>query len=146
MRTRTVLAFAVLVLLSASACDGEGGEFNVDLTGENEVCDDPDACGGEGSGSATVTIDPDQNEVCYEIDLEGVEGTNASHIHEAPEGEVGDVVVDLAYTGDDSGADDCVDGVDEGVLEDILDNPSDYYVNVHTEQLPDGAVRGQLES
>jgi hypothetical protein len=146
LKTRALLAFGVVVLLAASACGDEGAEFNVDLAGENEVCDDPNACGGDGSGTATVTIDPDQNEVCYEIELEGVEGANAAHIHEGAEGEAGDPVVDLAYTGDDSGVDDCVDEVDEGVLEDILDDPSGYYINVHTEQLPDGAARGQLES
>lgn len=142
---RFFVACAV-VLLVFPACADEGGAFEVDLSGANEVCDDPEACGGDGSGTATVDINSDENEVCYTFELEGMENVNAAHIHEGEEGQSGDPVVDLAYEGDDSGGEGCVDGVDEGLLEDILDNPSAYYVNVHTEDYPDGAGRAQLES
>ena len=57
----------------------------------------------------------------------------------------GDPVVDLAYEGDDSGGEGGGDGGEESLLEDILDEPSGYYVNVHTEKYPDGAGRAQLE-
>lgn len=140
----SIVLFAVVLVVGS--CTDEGDEFEVELSGENEVCDDPEACGGSGSGTATIEIDSDENEVCYTFELEGVEDVSAAHIHEGEEGQPGDPVVDLAYQGDDTGADDCVDGVDEGLLEDILDNPSGYYVNVHSEQYPDGAGRGQLET
>ncbi len=140
---RLSVACCAAVLLFG-ACGDEGGDFEVELSGANEVCDDPEACGGDGSGTATIEIDSDENEVCYSFELEGVEGVNAAHIHAGSEGQSGDPVVDLAYDGDDEGAEACVDGVDEEVLEDILDSPSDYYVNVHTERYPDGAGRGQL--
>lgn len=134
-----------IVLLLLGACGDEGGDFEVQLAGANEVCEDEDACGGNGSGRATVDIDSDENEVCYTFELDGVEGVNAAHIHEGEEGQSGDPVVDLAYDGDDDGGEGCVDDVDEDVLEDILDSPSEYYVNVHTERYPDGAGRSQLE-
>lgn len=140
MRRVGILLTAVLVLV---ACGGdEGAEFRTDLAGANEVCEDPNACGGDGSGTATITLDADEGEVCYEISLEGVEGVNASHIHEGEEGAGGDPVIDLTGL-DDEGGSACVDA-DEGVIEDIIDDPSGYYVNVHTEDLPDGAARGQL--
>ena len=135
-------AAALLVL---PACADEGGDFEVELEGANEVCDDPDACGGDGSGAVTIEIDSDENEVCYTFELEGLTGVNAAHIHEGEEGQSGDPVVDLAYEGGDEGGEGCVDGIDEDLLEDILDDPSGYYVNVHTEDLPDGAGRAQLE-
>ena len=143
-RSRALVGFSAALLLLAS-CSDEGGDFEAKLSGANEVCDDPDACGGEGSGTATIEIDSDENEVCYTFELEGVEGVNAAHIHEGEEGQSGDPVVDLAYEGDDSGGEGCVDGVEESLLEDILDEPSGYYVNVHTEKYPDGAGRAQLE-
>lgn len=146
MRQRGWLVRCGLILLLLGACADEGGNFEVQLSGANEVCDDPDACGGSGSGTATIEVDSDENQVCYSFELNGVEGVNASHIHEGAAGQSGDPVVDLAYEGDDEGGEGCVDGVDEGVLEDILNSPSGYYVNVHTEQYPDGAGRGQLAS
>lgn len=147
MRTirSAALILVSLLVVAFVACGDEGGDFEVSLSGDNEVCDDPQACGGPGSGAATVEINSDENEVCYTFELENVEGANAAHIHEGADGESGDPVVDLAYAGDDSGADDCVDGVEEGLLEDILDDPSGYYVNVHSDEYPDGAARAQLE-
>ncbi len=140
MRRVGILLVAVLVVV---ACDGDdAAEFRTDLAGANEVCEDANACGGEGSGSATITLDADEDEVCYDISLEGVEGVNASHIHEGEEGVAGDPVIDLTGL-DDEGGSACVEA-DEGLIEEIIDDPSEYYVNVHTEDLPDGAARGQL--
>lgn len=138
---------AVTALLGASCNEGddEGGSFSLDLSGDAEVCDG-DTCGGPGTGTAEVTINTDRNEVCYEISLEEVTGVTAAHIHAAPEGEAGDVVVDLEYDGDDEGAEACVDGIDEGTLEEVSEEPARHYLNVHSDEYPDGAVRAQLES
>jgi hypothetical protein len=38
----------------------------------------------------------------------------------------------------------CVQGVDAGVISDILANPAGFYVNVHNPDFPGGAIRGQL--
>ena len=148
MKLAKVVAALFLVLgvfVSCNEGDDEGGNFDISLSGGAEVCEDESACGGEGSGSAELEINSDRNEVCYEIELEGVENVSAAHIHAAPEGEAGDVVVDLQYEGDDAGGDACVDDIDESVLEDISEEPERHYVNVHSEDYPDGAVRGQLD-
>lgn len=136
--------FAVLVLFTGCTED-EGESFEVTMSGSNEVCDDPDACGGDGSGTAEITLDADANEVCVDITTD-VDGINASHIHEGEEGESGDPVVDLSpnVAAGGSEVDGCVSGVEEELIEDILADPAGYYVNVHTEELPDGAGRGQL--
>ncbi|MDQ3646416.1 MAG: CHRD domain-containing protein, partial [Actinomycetota bacterium] len=110
MKRSWVVSLVVALALLGGACnegDDEGGSFELELSGAAEVCDEGGKCGGDGSGTATVDINSDQNEICYEITLEGVEGANASHIHEAEEGESGDVVVDLAYTGEEGER--CVD-------------------------------------
>ena len=43
-------------------------------------------------------------------------------------------------------SDGCINGVDPALVADIAANPEDYYVNIHTDAHPNGAVRGQLES
>lgn len=147
MKRMWITALVVVFAMVGAACNegnDEGGGFELELSGAAEVCDEGGKCGGDGGGTATVDINSDQNEICYEITLEGVEGANASHIHKAEEGEAGDVVVDLAYTGEEG--EKCVDGIDEGDLEDIAEEPSEYYLNVHSEELPDGAARAQLGS
>jgi hypothetical protein len=104
---------------------------------------DPDA-----TGQADLRLNQGQRRVCFDVSWTNVDGTvNAGHIHIAPVGVPGAIVVPLfagsfAGTGDIS---DCVEGVDRGLIKAIRKNPSAYYVNVHS--LPNfaaGAVRGQL--
>ena len=44
---------------------------------------------------------------------------------------------------DDNDSDDC-DEVPEALRDEIRNNPAGFYVNVHTADYPDGAIRGQL--
>ncbi|HYO61669.1 MAG TPA: CHRD domain-containing protein [Actinomycetota bacterium] len=148
MNGLAAVGVAIVLVLTGTACnegDDEGGSFSLELAGDAEVCEG-DTCGGDGAGTAEVTINSDQNEICYEIALDGVQDVTAAHIHAAPEGEAGDVVVDLDYAGDDAGAEGCVDGIDESILEEVSEEPGRHYLNVHSEEYPDGAARAQLES
>ena len=124
-------------VVSASAAVG-GVPFTVELTGEAEVTPgDPD-----GSGTATVTINPGLGEVCWSIEVAGVEPITAAHIHKAPSTTNGPVVVpfDPAW---DSGC----RTVERDLALDIVLHPSSYYVNVHNSEFPPpaGALRGQLD-
>ena len=108
------------------------------LDGNDEV---PTKGDPNGRGEARVFgIDNEANTLCYVIEVEKIEPTTAAHIHEAPEGVAGDVVVTLARPtdGDSAGC------VATPLAAEILANPGDYYVNVHNEEYPGGAVRGQL--
>lgn len=140
-----LVAFAVFLGAGCNEGDDEGGSFSLALSGEAEVCDG-DTCGGGGTGSADIEINSDRNELCYEISLDDVEDVTAAHIHAAPEGEAGDVVIDLEYAGDDTGAEECIDGIDENILEDVSEEPERHYLNVHSEEYPDGAARDQLRA
>lgn len=123
-----------LALTGCNRGNDEGGKFDIKLSGEEEVCEAVGACGGTGSGEATIEINSDQNEVCHDIKLEGVKEVTAAHIHEGEKGKAGPVVVDLKYQGDDSGSEGCVDGVDESTLEKISKDPDKHYLNVHSRQ------------
>lgn len=142
-RPARLLSLAAAVALGAAmltplSADAGGRPFTTMLSGANEVGGgDPD-----GSGTARVWVNPGTNVVCYELTVTNVDGAVAAHIHHAPVGVNGPVVVPFAApaSGTSSG---CVDVARE-LARDIVMHPEDYYVNVHTAVVPAGAVRGQL--
>ena len=147
---KKISLLVMLFVLPLTACnpgDDEGGTLTAELSGGKEVCEQADRCGGTATGTADVEINSDQNELCYELELNGVQNVTVAHIHAGEEGEAGPVLINLNYEGNDSGTDNlvCLDGLKESDLEDISEEPGEYYVNVHSEQYPDGALRGQLE-
>ncbi len=136
------LALALAGPASAAKLGGadQGGrQLTTTLTGEQEVpvLGDPD-----GIGFATVTVNPGQGVLCYELSVSGIAPATAAHIHEAPVGVAGPVVVGLQppTSGFSSG---CVE-VGRALAKDILKTPADYYVNVHNAEFRGGALRGQL--
>lgn len=99
----------------------------------------------DGTGTALLTVNHGQREVCWELSVTDVTlPATAAHIHKAAAGIRGSVVVWLSAPDATGHASGCVSGSDGDVLRDILTNPADYYVNVHTTDYPAGAVRGQL--
>ncbi|CAA9398183.1 MAG: hypothetical protein AVDCRST_MAG22-1221 [uncultured Rubrobacteraceae bacterium] len=137
-----IVALAIAGPASAAKLGGadQGGrQLTTTLTGAEEVPvpGDPD-----GIGFATVTVNPGQGVLCYKLSVSGIAPATAAHIHEAPPGEAGPVVVTLEPPTDGS-SDGCVE-VDRAEAEDILKNPADYYVNIHNAEYPAGALRGQL--
>lgn len=140
-----VVGVVAAALLLAACADDDATELSAELSGPAETCENPNLCGGEGSGEATLTFKPQEEEICYDLSVEDVADPNAAHIHAAPEGRPGDVVVDLEFSAEGSNVrgEGCV-AAEQDVIEEILDQPADYYVNVHSDEFPDGAARGQL--
>jgi hypothetical protein len=73
--------------------------------------------------------------------VQGIAPATAAHIHDDDFGVPGGVVTLKAPTKGASGG--CTT-VGRSLVQDIADNPSGYYVNVHNADFPAGAVRGQL--
>jgi hypothetical protein len=95
-------------------------------------------------------VDGDPMTLCYVLLVDKIAPAVAAHIHEAPAGQNGPVVVNLAAPADGNAADCLTEGeagkfVGGQTVADILANPGDYYVNVHNADYPGGAVRGQLQ-
>ncbi len=63
--------------------------------------------------------------------------------HVGPAGVNGPVVVPLAPPSEGT-VNACTTGVDPQLIKSIIQNPQDYYVNVHNSDFPAGAIRGQL--
>jgi hypothetical protein len=121
--------------------NGENRRLRAKLSGAAEV---PGPGDPDGSGSARITLRPEQGEACFELSVSNIEPATAAHIHEGAEGVAGPVVIPLDPAPTAGSSEGCVSGVDTALLRNILQNPRQYYVNVHNEEFPDGAVRGQL--
>ena len=116
-----------------------GKRLQTDLVGSEEV---PNPGDPDGSGTAVLRINSGQEQICYTLEVTGIAPATGAHIHEAPAGKAGPVVVHLTppTDGTSSGCED----VDRALAKDIRKNPEDYYVNVHNAEFPRGALRGQL--
>ena len=134
-----IVALAISLLATSPVLAG-GRPFSTSLSGPAEVpAGDADA-----SGTATVWVNPGTGTVCYDWSVtNAATPILAAHIHHAPVGVAGPVVVPLPPTGPSSGAG-CTSGVDRSLALDIIRHPSDYYVNTHNAEFPAGVARGQL--
>ncbi len=118
--------------------------LTAELTGSTQVPGPGDPAG-SGSFRSTIVLNEAAGELCYELEVAdlGSEVT-AAHIHRGAEGEAGEVHV--ALTPPLGGpVEECVT-VNATELVPLMDDPDQFYVNVHSQGHPDGAVRGQLEA
>lgn len=137
-RCTAVLALGLTIVVGSATAASAANVFTTRLSGAEEV---PNAGDPDGSGFAVVAVIPEAGLVCYGVVVFGIAAATAAHIHEAPRGVAGPVVVHLddPSRGASSG---CVADAEEAA--DIAADPGDYYVNVHNAQFPGGALRGQL--
>jgi hypothetical protein len=141
-----VIASVTLISLLATgvALAGGGGAPRVTtLSGAEEVGPGgvPGAGDPDGSGFASVWLNHGQGRVCWEITFSDIAPPFAAHIHAAPAGVNGPVVVPL-FPPIAAG---CRE-VDRDLIKAIIQDPELYYVNVHNADFPGGALRGQLSN
>ena len=156
MRSRrkpVAIAAAALVGLGAGAgatvAVGQGGQgdqalFGV-LRGANEIGENGERGAGDpdGRGSATGIIDGGR--LCFGLMVANIEDPAAAHIHRGRRNQNGPVVIELRppEDGDPGAVSGCV-SVRSALARQIRRNPAGFYWNVHTQDYPGGAVRGQL--
>jgi hypothetical protein len=140
---RKVLLFVSLIAIALVTYGDDGGrKFTLILTGAEEA---PGPGDPDGIGFATLRLNPGTGQVCFDIRVENITlPATGAHIHEAPAGSPGPIVVPLTAPDESGSSSGCVEADREQILE-IIREPEGYYLNVHT--LPDfgpGAVRAQL--
>lgn len=127
--------------LHSSYYETDGGRrLTSELLGANEA---PGPGDPDGSGYAEIILNQGQGTISYELTVENIAPATAAHIHFAPAGVAGPVVVALTAptNGMSSGV---INNVDPDLIKAIRQNPGAYYVNVHNSEYPAGALRGQL--
>ena len=139
---------AMLVVAATTIAVASGRPLATTLSGAQEV---PSGAGdADGTGTAEFTLNGGQEEVCYELTWQNLDGTvQNAHIHEAPTGDNGGVVVSL-FLGESFAGTGSASGCDPGdatraEIQRILKDPSGFYVNIHDSVRPAGAIRGQLD-
>ena len=131
-----VLIAAVPVVASESGADARA-TLEASLTGDKEV---PGPGDPNGRGDAEVKVH--KARVCYELEVERIKPATAAHIHRGGPSVAGPVVVELKAPTDGS-SEGCA-AISNELSKKLREHPSRYYVNVHNDPYPDGAVRDQL--
>lgn len=145
------LATAGIATSLTSSVFAQEQKFMAKLSGQEEV----PPTDSQATGMAEFTVMGDNVE--YTVDASNIEAVTAGHIHSGKQGENGPVVVTL-FTNDSPTNEVSETG---SITADKLEGPmagkqltdlatamtnGETYVNVHTEQNPDGEIRGQISS
>ena len=128
-----------LAMSLAGAASAQMVMLNAKMDGKSETPPaDPKA-----TGDAMIHVDAAKNQVCYTIHVKDLTSATAAHIHKGAAGVAGPPVVMLKAPDASGKVEGCADAKPD-VVKDLVSNPGDYYVNVHSAEYKGGAIRGQL--
>jgi CHRD domain/Protein of unknown function (DUF3455) len=152
----TVAATSAVLAVSAASASGDvtpsaGLTVPADSTGRPAVLiasmeGRNEVSAGAPAGQALELIGIDGNRLTYSVSWRGLGTPTEAHIHAAARGVDGPVVVPLFTTppSTDGFASGTVTVADPSVLDAMRSNPGGFYADLHTDDFPNGAVRGQL--
>jgi len=130
------LVTLVFVALASSASAAMHPELGAKLLGKNERPKGSPT----GHGIVNLTLSARTGKVCWAFEIAGLGKPAVAHIHRAPAGKSGPILVPLGAAYKAKG---CTTAAKKTVAA-IESSPNAYYVNVHTSKYPAGAIRGQL--
>jgi hypothetical protein len=125
--------------LEEAAVEKTSETYKADLTGAQE----PGGGDPDGYAKAEISVSDDLDQICWDInDVHGIGPVTGAHIHKGAPGVNGPVVLTLKMA-NEGGIKGCTSS-SEWKEDSLKDNFRSYYVNVHTSEYPNGAIRGQL--
>jgi hypothetical protein len=154
----TLLLAAMLLLSVPAVAAGPDHNFRAHLSGGEEVPPNDSRA----TGQAIFKLDRAGESIDYKLIVANIQNVTMAHIHLAPVGQNGGVVVWLypdappmqLIPGRSDGvlatgtitASDLVGALEDADLADLVEEmrTGNAYVNVHTSQFPGGEVRGQI--
>jgi hypothetical protein len=134
-----VLGLSAGAASAAGSANHTGTPLVATLDGKAEVPGPGDA---DGNGEFSGWFDAGRGRICYTLGVGSLASPTMAHIHRGSAQTAGPVVVALANPVHNI-AETCAP-VDKGLVQEIVANPSGFYVNVHTTAHPSGAIRAQL--
>ena len=139
----TVLVVGMFVSMVLVGTAGAYKPRNATLKGSVEV---PGPGDPNGSGHARLKVYPAKGKICYRVAWSRIQNPAAGHIHKGPAGVAGPVKVtlfDKVISANDYYSA-CAKGLANKLVRKIKEHPKRFYVNLHNETYPDGAIRGQV--
>ncbi|MFH8931812.1 CHRD domain-containing protein [Streptomyces pristinaespiralis] len=125
----------------------KGGKLRALANGAQEVANNDATKVNDRDGKAVTFLHPKGTTVDFSLAWADIKAPAAAHIHKGDFGKNGDVVLGFFDKPVPEGLF-AVSGrlhdQHAGLVKEIRDNPWGFYSNIHTEEFPDGAVRGQL--
>jgi CHRD domain len=142
LRVFVVLGLTGMVVgVAMAGAQGRSNEFDATMRGSSESPKGP------ASARGTFTVEFRRGQACYRLSARGLGSRPvAAHIHKGAAGTNGGIVIDLRPTFRGTSprvSEKCVPAR-ASIVSAIRRNPAGYYANVHTQQNPAGAARGQL--
>ncbi len=144
-KSRLALLITALALVGgvlASPASAHSSEQKARLTGGEVIPNEGDP---DGTAKAHFKTASEIEVVCYTFTFSRIQRPTSGHIHEGSRGIAGPVVVDL-FSDDGNPREGCAFEVDPATIEAMQYNPNGYYTDLHNDEYPDGALRGQLET
>jgi len=142
--TTTVVASSLaLAVATTASAGGTIHTFCLTMTGDQEVPPaDP-----TGFASGVLTIDTATNTIAWDFAYTNIAPPTLMHIHVGAAGVNGGVVVNMGVA-TSGGPNTLINSTTTSTanINNILANPSGFYVNIHNSPFPAGVVRGQLDS
>lgn len=140
MRSIVAVGLAVLAIpaLALAASQSMSPVVSSKLKGVNEV---PTKGDPDGTGLVVVTFNAAKGTTCWKFKGVSKIGTPlAAHIHKGKKGVAGPIAIPFGAAYKASGCQKAA----KKLIEAIETNPNRYYVNIHNNRYPGGALRGQL--
>jgi hypothetical protein len=147
MRLRYLALLAAAGLLAVFAIPSFAAikkvQLESKLSGKKEIPGPGDT---DAKGEGAFTVNVPKGKFKYFVEFEDMDDPDAAHIHKGDKANAGPVKIPLFEDEvTQSPAQGVVTDVRERLLKKIAKNPQDWYVNLHNEEFPDGAIRGQLK-
>ena len=142
-------AVAAGIAIAGPVAEG-GRKFVTALTGQAELTGGALTADMDGTGTAQVFVNVGQRRLCWNLtNLANLDTLVAAHTHQAPATASGPIRISFFHFGEPIDLEGCTEGTathpfDRARLNDIIQHPQNYYVNIHTTAFTGGAIRGQL--
>jgi hypothetical protein len=135
------LVSAMVVSLAPVSLADTVDQFTVPFSGEQVI---PGPGDPDGEGGVFVTLGRNSGTFCFFANAANISPPlTAVQLHRGLRGQAGQVIQDLHGPSTDPHVSGCFN-LGRDLIRDMSKNRNNYYIDIHNQEFPDGALRGQL--